>query len=126
MVLLESWVAPLLESNEGVMACKRLGELVMARTFERQVIELQVALLNRFSQLGCTQTVAVAWLRRHVKWVRTGTDFEPKCATPFKCGLANGAISKENATKCESWEGAHLCRLYRKPTGLSDSRKGRR
>jgi Transposase DDE domain len=33
---------------------KRLGERVMARTFERQVVELhvRVALLNRFTQLG--------------------------------------------------------------------------
>jgi hypothetical protein len=33
----------------------------MARTFERQVMELQVrvALLNRFSQMGRPQTVAV-------------------------------------------------------------------
>ena len=32
---------------------KRLGERVMARTFERQVVELhvRVALLNRFTQL---------------------------------------------------------------------------
>ena len=33
---------------------KRLGERVMARTFDRQVAELQVriALLNRFTRLG--------------------------------------------------------------------------
>jgi hypothetical protein len=33
---------------------KRLGERVMARTFERQVADLHVraALLNRFTQLG--------------------------------------------------------------------------
>jgi len=40
---------------ETKMHCfKRLGERVMARTFERQVTELhiRVALLNRFSQLG--------------------------------------------------------------------------
>ena len=48
---------------ETKMHCfKRLGERVTARTFERQVVELQVraALLNRFSQLGRPQTVAVA------------------------------------------------------------------
>ena len=41
---------------------KRLGERVMARTFEGQVTELQVrvALLNRFTQLGTPETVAVA------------------------------------------------------------------
>ena len=34
----------------------------MARTFDRQVVELhiRVALLNRFSQLGRPETVAVA------------------------------------------------------------------
>jgi hypothetical protein len=40
---------------ETKMHCfKRLGQKVMARTFERQVVELQVrvGLLNRFSQLG--------------------------------------------------------------------------
>lgn len=47
---------------ETKMHCfKRLGERVMARTFERQVVELhiRVALLNRFSQLGNPNTVAV-------------------------------------------------------------------
>ena len=41
---------------------KRLGERVMARTFERQVVELHgwVALLNRFTQLGRPTTVPVA------------------------------------------------------------------
>ncbi len=41
---------------------KRLGERVMSRTFERQVNELhiQVAILNRFIELGCPQMVAVA------------------------------------------------------------------
>jgi hypothetical protein len=41
---------------------KRLGERVMARMFERQVVELhvRVALLNRFSQLGRPDSVAVA------------------------------------------------------------------
>ena len=40
---------------------KRLGERVAARTFERQVVELHVraALLNRFSQLGRPQTIAL-------------------------------------------------------------------
>jgi hypothetical protein len=40
---------------------KRLGERVMARTFERQVVELhvRVALLNRFTQLGRPTTVLV-------------------------------------------------------------------
>ena len=48
---------------ETKMHCfKRLGERVMARTFERQVTELhvRVALLNRFTQLGCPTTVPVA------------------------------------------------------------------
>jgi IS5 family transposase len=48
---------------ETKMHCfKRLGERVMARTFERQVVELhvRVALLNRFSQIGRPHTVAVA------------------------------------------------------------------
>jgi len=48
---------------ETKMHCfKRLGERVMARTFERQVVELhvRVALLNRFTQLGCPTTVLVA------------------------------------------------------------------
>jgi hypothetical protein len=41
---------------------KRLGERAMARTFERQVVELhvRVALLNRFTQLGRPTTVPVA------------------------------------------------------------------
>jgi hypothetical protein len=47
---------------------KRLGERVMARTLERQVVELhvRVALLNRFTQLGRPTTVplaAMVWLR---------------------------------------------------------------
>lgn len=47
---------------ETKMHCfKRLGERVMARTFERQVTELhiRVALLNRFTQLGRPTTVPV-------------------------------------------------------------------
>jgi hypothetical protein len=47
---------------ETKMHCfKRLGERVMARTFERQVTELhvRVALLNRFTQLGRPSTVVV-------------------------------------------------------------------
>jgi hypothetical protein len=41
---------------------KRLGDRVMARTFERQVVALhvRVALLNRFTQLGRPTTVSVA------------------------------------------------------------------
>lgn len=48
---------------ETKMHCiKRLGERVMSRTFERQVNELHIraAILNRFTELGCPQTVAVA------------------------------------------------------------------
>ena len=48
---------------ETKMHCiKRLGERVMSRTFERQVNELHIraAILNKFTQLGCPQTVAVA------------------------------------------------------------------
>ena len=47
---------------ETKMHCfKRLGERVMARTFERQVVALQVrvALLDRFTQLGHPTTVPV-------------------------------------------------------------------
>lgn len=41
---------------------KRLGERVMARTFERHVVglHLRVALLNRFTQIRGPTTVAVA------------------------------------------------------------------
>ena len=41
---------------------KRLGERVMAHTFERQVVKLhvRVARLNRFTQLGRPTTVPVA------------------------------------------------------------------
>ncbi len=48
---------------ETKMHCfKRLGERVMARTFERQVtgLRVRVALLNRFTQLGRPTTVPVA------------------------------------------------------------------
>lgn len=48
---------------ETKMHCfKRLGERVMARTFERQVTELhvRVALLNRFTQMGRPVMVPVA------------------------------------------------------------------
>jgi hypothetical protein len=40
---------------------KRLGDRVMARTFERQVTELhfRVEMLNRFSEHGCLVTVAL-------------------------------------------------------------------
>lgn len=46
---------------ETKMHCfRRLGERVVARSFERQVVELhvRVALLNRFSLLGWPQTIA--------------------------------------------------------------------
>jgi hypothetical protein len=41
---------------------KRLGERVMARNFEHQVVELQIraAILNRFTRLGTPTTVRVA------------------------------------------------------------------
>jgi hypothetical protein len=48
---------------ETKMRCfKLLGERVMARIFERQVVELQVraAVLNRFTHLGAPVTRAVA------------------------------------------------------------------
>lgn len=48
---------------ETKMNCfKRLGEKVMARTFERQVAELNVraSILNRFTELGTPQTMVVA------------------------------------------------------------------
>lgn len=47
---------------ETKMHCfKRLGERVQSRTFERQVVELHVraGILNRFSEMGRPQTVAV-------------------------------------------------------------------
>ena len=45
-----------------MLCIKQLGELVMSRTFERQVNELRIraAILNRFIELGCPHTVAVA------------------------------------------------------------------
>ena len=48
---------------ETKMNCfKRLGEKVMARTFERQVVELNIraSILNQFTELGTPQTVVVA------------------------------------------------------------------
>ena len=48
---------------ETKMHCfKRLGKKVMARTFERQVAELNIraSILNRFTELGTPQTVAAA------------------------------------------------------------------
>ncbi len=44
---------------------KRLGERVMARTFERQITELhvRVALLNRFTRLGRTDNGACVGAR---------------------------------------------------------------
>lgn len=41
---------------------KRLGERVMSRTFERQINDLHIraAILNRFTELSCLQTAAVA------------------------------------------------------------------
>lgn len=48
---------------ETKMRClKLLGERIMSRDFDRQVAELQVraALLNRFTQLGTPDTVAMA------------------------------------------------------------------
>lgn len=40
---------------------KRLGEKLMARTFERQLAELNIraSILNRFTELGTPQMVAV-------------------------------------------------------------------
>ena len=49
---------------ETKMNCfKRLGEKVMARTFEWQMAELNIraSILNRFTQFGTPETVAVAW-----------------------------------------------------------------
>jgi len=48
---------------ETKMRCfKLLGERVMARDFDRQVAELQVrvAILNRFTQLGTPDTIRVS------------------------------------------------------------------
>jgi hypothetical protein len=48
---------------ETKMNCfKRLGEKVMARTFERQVAELNIraSILNQFTALGTPHTVAAA------------------------------------------------------------------
>ena len=50
---------------ETKMHChKRLGERLMVRTFEHQVLELHVraALMSRFAQLGRLPTVAV-WFK---------------------------------------------------------------
>jgi hypothetical protein len=49
--------------SQGPRRCfKLLGERVMARTFERQVVELQVraAALNRFTHLGTPVTRTMA------------------------------------------------------------------
>jgi uncharacterized DUF497 family protein len=62
------------------MRCfKLLGERVMARTFERQAVELQVraAVLNRFTYLGTSVTRAVAKLRLGSGETRP----RPGCAT---------------------------------------------
>jgi hypothetical protein len=50
-----------LGGDQDAHGFKRLGERVMARTFERQVVELyvRVALLNRFTQLGRPTTLPV-------------------------------------------------------------------
>lgn len=48
---------------EAKMRCvKQMGELVMARDFDRQVVELQVraGILNLFTQLGTPETARVA------------------------------------------------------------------
>ncbi len=51
------WTLRLAETK---MPCfKRLGERVMARTFERQVVELHVRVALRFTQLGRPTTVSV-------------------------------------------------------------------
>ncbi len=69
------------------MPCfKRLGERVMARTFERQVVELRVrvALLNRFTQLGRPTTVpvvAMASLRLGLGSPRAAFDLSTKAVS---------------------------------------------
>lgn len=48
---------------EATMGCfKRLGERVMARDFDRQVLELQIraSIFNRSTRLGTPETVRVA------------------------------------------------------------------
>ena len=59
------WLSPTHRRSlvETKMNCfKRLGEKVMARTFERQVAELNIraSILNQFTELGTPKTVAVA------------------------------------------------------------------
>lgn len=52
-----------LSSQRGLgSAAERMGERVMSRTLERQVNELHIraAILNKFTELGHPQTVAVA------------------------------------------------------------------
>jgi len=45
-----------------MFAFKRLGQGVSSRCFNRQVVDLQIRvdILNKFTQLGTAQTVAVA------------------------------------------------------------------
>lgn len=66
---------------------KRLGARVMARGFESQVNELHIraAILNRFTELGRPQTVAVAWSRLEFGGVR------------FKFGLCNKADAQQSS-----------------------------
>lgn len=53
---------------------KRLGEKAMARTFERQVVELNIraSILNRLTELCMLQTVGPlhnwVWGKRRLKW----------------------------------------------------------
>ncbi|MBV2184704.1 MAG: hypothetical protein KUL88_09225 [Rhizobium sp.] len=47
--------------NESLRVIKRLGQRVIARTFDRQIIELKfgAAILNRFSQIGTPNIVRI-------------------------------------------------------------------
>ena len=78
---------------------KRLGERVMARTFERQVVALhvRVALLNRFTQLGRPTTVpvaAVVWLRLGLGSSRSAFDL---------CNKASQKRASANRTRHRPW-----------------------
>lgn len=51
---------------------KRLGKKVMARTFERQVVELNIraSILNQFTALGTHQPVAAAKIKNFAAYQR--------------------------------------------------------
>jgi hypothetical protein len=78
---------------------KRLGEPVMARTFERQVAQVheRVARLNRFKQLGRPTTVPVAAMA----WLRLGRGLS-RCAFDL-CNKAGASWSSPITTPVRWW-----------------------